>query len=56
MTEDEGVRWHHQLKVMSLNNSRFVQKHEFEQTPGDSEGQGGLLCYSPWILKELDTT
>ena len=21
---------------------------EFEQTPGDSEGQGSLLCYGPW--------
>jgi len=27
MTEDEIVGWHHQLNV-----------HEFEQTPGDSEG------------------
>ena len=27
------VRWHHQLN-----------RHEFEQTPGDSEGQGGLAC------------
>ena len=30
--------------------------HEFEQTPGDSEGQGTLACYSPWGHKELDTT
>ena len=22
--------------------------HESEQTPGDSEGQGSLVCYSPW--------
>ena len=22
--------------------------HEFEQTPGDSEGQGSLACCSPW--------
>ena len=28
--------------------------HEFEQTPGDSEGQGSLMCYSPWGLKESD--
>ena len=26
---------------------------EFEQTPGDCEGQGSLACYSPWGLKEL---
>ena len=30
--------------------------HEFEQTPGDSEGQGSLACCSPWGCKELDTT
>ena len=30
--------------------------HEFEQTPGDSEGQGSLACCSPWGHKELDTT
>ena len=39
------VGWHHQLNG-----------HEFEQTWGDSEGQGSLLCYSPWGHKELDTT
>ena len=31
-------------------------KHEFEQNLGDSEGQGSLVCYSPWGYKELDTT
>ena len=36
-TEDEMVGWHHQLNG-----------HEFEQTPGDSEGQGTLACCSPW--------
>ena len=30
--------------------------HEFEQTPGASEGQGSLACCSPWGHKELDTT
>ena len=30
--------------------------HEFEQTPGDSEGEGSLVCCSPWGCKELDTT
>ena len=33
MTEDEMVGWHHQLNG-----------HEFEETPGDSEGQGSLTC------------
>ena len=36
---------HHQLNGL-----------EFEQTPGDSEGQGLLVRYSPWGHKELDTT
>ena len=36
MTEDEMVVWHHQLNG-----------HEFEQTPGNSQGQGSLACYSP---------
>ena len=45
MTEDELVGWHHQLNG-----------HEFEQAPGDGEGQGSLACCSPWGLKELDTT
>ena len=37
--------WHHQL-----------QGHGFEQTLGDSEGQGSLECCSPWGHKELDMT
>ena len=43
MTEEEMVGWSHQLNG-----------HEFEQTPGDSEGQGSLACSSPWGRKELD--
>ena len=31
-------------------------KHELGQTPGDGEGQGGLVCCSPWGHKELDMT
>ena len=30
--------------------------HEFEQTLGDGEGQGSLVCSSPWGPKELDMT
>jgi len=29
---------------------------EFEQTPGDGEGQGNLACSSPGVTKELDVT
>ena len=30
--------------------------HEFEQTLGDSEGQGSLACCSPWGCKEMYMT
>ena len=29
---------------------------EFEQTPGDGEGQGSLACCSPWGCRESDMT
>ena len=28
-----------------------TQGHEFKQTLGDSEEQGSLACYSPWVTK-----
>ena len=45
MTEDEMVGWHHRLN-----------RHEFEQIWGDSEGQGSQACCSPWGCKESDVT
>ena len=39
------VGWHHQFNG-----------HEFEQVPGDSEGQRGLAWCSPWGHKESDMT
>ena len=42
--QDEMAGWHHQLN-----------RHEFEQTLGDGEGQGSLECCSPWG-PESDTT
>ena len=44
VTEDEMVGWHH-----------WLDGYEFEQTLGDGEGQGRLVCYSPWGCKESDT-
>ena len=44
-TEDKMVGWYHRLRG-----------HEFEQTPGDSEGQGSLACCSSQGHKELDKT
>ena len=39
-TEDEMVGWHHRLDA-----------HEFEQAPEVGDGQGGLMCCSPWVAK-----
>ena len=39
VTKDEMVGWHH-----------WVNGHEFEQTPGDSEGQVSLACIH-WVAK-----
>ena len=38
-----------------LNGIHQLNGHEFEQTPGVGDGQGGLVCCSPWGRKELDT-
>ena len=34
----------------------WLNGHEFEQAPGDGEGQGSLACCSTWVRKELDRT
>ena len=39
------VGWHH-----------WLNGHEFEQAPGVADGQGSLVCFSPWGHKESDTT
>ena len=44
-TEDEMVRWHHQLNGC-----------EFDQALGVGDGQGSLACCSPWGGKELEMT
>ena len=44
-TKDETVGWHH-----------WLDEHEFEQAPGVGEGQGSLVCCSPWGCKESDMT
>ena len=44
MTKDEMVGCYHQLN-----------RHEFEQAPGDGEGQRTLVCCSPWGCKESET-
>jgi len=44
-TEDEMVGWHH-----------WLDGHEFEQIPGDGDGQESLACCSPWGRKESGMT
>ena len=44
-TEHEMVGWHH-----------WLNEHELQQTLGDDEGQGTVVCCSPWGCKESDTT
>ena len=44
-TEDEMIGWHH-----------WLSGHEFEQALGVGDGQGGVVCCSPWNRKELDMT
>ena len=44
-TENEMVGWHH-----------WLNGHEFEYIPGVGDGQGGLVCCSPWGWKESDRT
>ena len=45
MTEDKMVGWHHRL-----------DEHEFGQALGVGDGQGNLMCCSPWGHKESDMT
>ena len=45
LSNNLSVGWHHRL-----------HGHEFEQGLGVGDGQGGLVCCSPWGRKELDTT
>ena len=45
MIEDEMIGQHHRLNG-----------HKFEQTLGVNEGQGSLVCHSPWGPKVLDMT
>ena len=44
-TEDEMTGWHH-----------WLNGHEFGQSLGVGDGQGGLAYFSPWGCKELDMT
>ena len=44
-TEDKVVGWHN-----------WLEGHEFEQALRVGDGQGSLVCFSPWGYKEADMT
>ena len=44
MTEDETDGWHH-----------LLNRHEFEQTPGEGDRLGSLVGCCPWGVKEADS-
>ena len=52
----EGRRRRGQQRMRWLDGITNSMGHEFEQTLGDSEGQGGLACCGLWGLKESGTT
>ena len=45
MTEHEMVGWHH-----------WLSRHEFQQALGVGNGQGGLMCCTPWGREGSDMT
>ena len=57
---DAGKDWRQKEKGVTEDKMAgqhyWVNGHELEQTPGDSEGQGSLVCCSPCGHKESDTT
>ena len=57
---DAGKDWRQEKKRVTedemFGRHHWLNGHEFEQAPGDSEGQGSLACCSPWGHKESDMT
>ena len=57
---DAGKDWRQEEKRMTADEmvglNHWFDGHDFEQTPGDSEGQGSLVCCTPWGHNESDTT
>ena len=55
---DAGRDWSQNVKGAAeggmAGRHRWLSGHEFEQTPGNSEGQGSLVCCSSWGRKESD--
>ena len=56
MGKIEGKRRRGQWRMKWLDGIQRLNGYEFEQTPGDSEGQGSLKRYNQWGRKESDMT
>ena len=52
----EGRRRRGQWRMRCLDGIIDLNGHEFEPALGDGDGQGSLVCCSPWGCKELDMT
>jgi len=52
----EGGRRRGQQRMRWLDGITDFEHHEFEQTPGVGDGQGSLVCCSPWGCKETNMT
>ena len=55
---DAGKDWRQKEKGVAedetVRQPHWLNGHEFEQSLGDSGGQGSLTCYNPWGWEELD--
>ena len=49
--EQQRIRW-----LDGITDSMDSNSTDFEQAPGDSEGQGSLVCCSSWGCKESEMT
>ena len=56
MGKIEGKRRRGQWRMKWLDGIQRLNGYEFEQTPGDSEGQGSLACCRPWGHKKSGMT
>ena len=57
---DAGKNWRQEEEEVTedeiIGQYHWLTGQKFEQTPRDGEGQGRLVCFSPWDSKESDTT
>ena len=42
--------------IIMVGQHHQLNGHEFQQAPGDGDGQGSFVCCSPWSCRELDMT